>query len=277
MHPSVPDGTRDVLLSGNAKKELTVGVPILKFAGCSVAAFALIAGLTGCVGESAPQPSETTPASESPTPSAEPSADPNADVLFTITANVRAVDGRTIGISMAAHAPVGSTEDAAADIRAQFLSVCSAGNGSQPMTEQYLDENGSTLMRISIDSTTPDLTFASPIGLFFGSPYFAQSASGGGITPVSAGQICFNGFDWATSGTVRGVADFENSDGVPDLNQWQFGRYGFSVDPNSGATIEACKVTMTEVGMKSDLTQVPGWDPTQAGDGISCMIGYAGE
>ena len=254
-----------------------MGVPILMIAGSSIAAIALVVGLTGCGGESTPGPSVTTPVSESPTPSAEPTADPTADILFTINANVRAVDGRTIGISMAAHAPLASTDKAAADIRAQFLSVCSAGNGAQPITEQYLTENGSTLVRIALASTTPDLTFASPIALFFGSPYFAQSASGTGISPTLGGNVCFNGFDWGKSGTARGVADFENSDGIPDLNQWQFGRYGFSVDPSSGATIEACRVVITEVGMKNNLDKVPGWDASQAGDGISCLIGYAGE
>jgi hypothetical protein len=162
-------------------------------------------------------------------------------------------------------------------LRAQFLSVCGAGTGAQPITEQYLEDNGSTLVRIELASSAPDLTFASPIDLFFGSPYFAQSASGSGITPEPGGQPCFYGFSWAKSGDARGVADFENSDGVPDLNQWQFGRYGFSVNPSSGATIEACKVTLTELGMKNNLTDAPGWDPSTAGDGISCSIGYVGE
>lgn len=254
-----------------------MGVPFIRLAGTSVAAVMLVVGLTGCGGEATPEPSDSGAVSESPSPSAEPTTDPNADVLFTITANVRAVDGRTIGISMAAHAPLASTDDAAADIRAQFLSVCGAGTGAQPITEQYLEENGSTLVRISLASTTPDLTFASPIQLFFGSPYFAQSASGAGITPSQGGQVCFNGFDWSKSGDARGVADFENSDGVPDFSQWHFGRYGFSVDPNSGATIEACKVTISEIGMKDNLSDAPGWDPTSAGDGISCTIGYVGE
>jgi len=254
-----------------------VGVPVLRFAVVSTAALALVAGMTGCATEPAPAPSVSAPVTETPTPSPEPTADTTADILFTITANVRAVDGRTIGISMAAHAPLASTDKAAADIRAQFLSVCGAGTGVQPITEQYLADNGSSLLRIALTSATPDLTFASPIKLIFGSPYFAQGASGEGISPSVGGHACFNGFEWSKSGKASGVADFENSNGVPDLNQWHFGRYGFSVDPSSGATIEACRATITEVGMKNNLDKVPGWDVSHAGDGISCMIGYAGE
>lgn len=254
-----------------------MGVPQVRLMGSAIAVAILVAGLAGCAAEPAPAPSDSGPASVSPSPSGEPEPDPNADILFTITANVRAVDGRTIGISMAAHAPIASTDPDAADLRAQFLSVCGAGNGAQPITEQYLEENGSTLMRVEFAANTPDLTFATPIELFFGSPYFAQSASGSGISADAGGQPCFYGFSWAKSGDARGVADFENSDGVPDLGQWQFGRYGFSVNPSSGATIEACKVTLTELGMKNNLTDAPGWDPTNAGDGISCSIGYVGE
>lgn len=254
-----------------------MGAPLFRIAGSALAAMVLVGTLAGCAGNSGPEPSEPPAVSESPTPSAEPTADPTADILFTITANVRAVDGRTVGISMAAHAPVASVDDAASALRAQFLSVCSAGTGAQPITEQYLADNGSTLLPITIASTAPDLAFATPIGLYFGSPYFAQAAIGNSVTPQPGGQTCFSGFSWAKSGDAHGVADFENSDGVPDPNQWKFGRYGFSVDPNSGSTIEACSVTITEVGMKNSIEDSPGWDPSSAGDGISCMIGYVGE
>jgi hypothetical protein len=245
--------------------------------GSTIAIAALIAALTGCAAEPAPEPTDSGPVSESPSPSTDPDPDPVADILFTITANVRAVDGRTIGISMAAHAPLASTDPDAAAIRTQFLSVCGAGNGAQPITEAYLEDNGSTLLRIEIASNTPDLTFASPIRLLLGSPYFAQSAQGAGVSPSAGGQTCFYGFEWTKSGTASAVADFENSDGVPDLGQWQYGRYGFAVDPASGTTIEACRVTITELGMKNNLADAPGWDTSTAGDGISCSIGYVGE
>lgn len=254
---------------GGHRTRLTV----LSF-GLAIAA----AGLTGCAPEASAPPTTTAPSTE-PTaaPSVEPSAEPTNDILFTITANVRAVDGRTIGVSMSAHAAVASTDPQAADLRKKFIDVCAAGTGLQPITEQYLRDNGSTLMRISISSTVSDLTFRTPIDLYFGSPYFAQAAIGQGIAPEPEGPACFNGFAWAKSGTVLGIADFENSDGKPDLNQWRYGRFGFFVKPTSGATIEACKVVLTDVGMKTDLTGLKGWNPSSAGDGISCKIGYLGE
>lgn len=255
-----------------------MGAHKAKLLSSAVLSLCLVAILAGCGGTPEPGPAASEPAPED-TPSAPPEEqpDPNADLLFTITANVRAVDGRTIGISMAAHMPIASTDPEAADLRSEFLSVCGAGNGAQPIDETYLEENGSTLMKIEFASNSPGLTFASPIDLFFGSPYFAQSATGDGITPEPGGQPCFYGFAWATSGEAHGVADFENSDGVPDPGQWLFGRYGFSVAPDSGATIEACQVTMTELGQKNVPVDAPGWDPSSAGDGISCGIGYVGE
>ncbi|GAA3733615.1 hypothetical protein GCM10022239_07280 [Leifsonia bigeumensis] len=255
-----------------------MGAHKAKLLSSAVLSLCLITVLAGCGGTLKPAPTSSEPAPESsPSTPTDPEPDPNADVLFTITANVRAVDGRTIAISMAAHAPLASTDAAAADLRTEFLGVCGAGNGAQPITEEYLADNGSTLMRVDLASSEPGLTFAAPIDLFFGSPYFAQSATGDGITPEPGGQPCFYGFAWANSGEARGIADFENADGAPDPNQWHFGHYGFAVDPASGTTIEACKVTITEVGLKSGVMDVDGWDPSLAATGISCGIGYSGE
>ena len=234
--------------------------------------------LTGCGAPVVtPKPAATTP---TPTPSAstEPTPVPiTADVLFVISANVRSVGGRTIGISMAVHAPLASTDPAAKDLKNKFLSVCSAGNGAQPIDDKYLIDNGSTLLLAELTSNTADEKFAAPIELFFGSPYYAQAAIGSGVTPTSGGQTCFSGYQWRTSGTVRGIADFENSDGTPDLAQWRFGHYGFTLSPDSGATIEACKVIITDVGMKTGIQTLPGWDPSQAATGVSCGVGYSGE
>lgn len=255
-----------------------MGASRVRLLGSAILSLGVVVALAGCGGAAEPAPPSTEPSVEN-TPSAPPEeqVDPSADVLFTITANVRAVDGRTIGISMAAHAPIASTDPDAAEIRQELISECGAGNGAQPITNEYLAENGSTLMRLEFASNTPDLTFAAPIDLFFGSPYFATSATGAGITPEPGGQPCYYGFAWATSSEARGVANFENADGVPDLNQWFYGHYGFSVNPSSGATIEACKVTMTELGLKSGVDEVEGWDPSRAATGISCGIGYSGE
>src|SRR5690606_8956246 len=116
-----------------------------------------------------------TPSTE---PSTQPEPDPQRDVLFTITANVRAVDGTTIGISMAAHSPVASTDPEAVDLKNEFLGVCGAGNGTQPIDDQYLAEQGSTLLLVELSTDNPGQEFAAPLDLFFGSPYFAQAASG---------------------------------------------------------------------------------------------------
>ncbi len=250
----------------------------LTLVGTALASVALVVALAGCGGTAEPAPGSTEPTVEN-TPSAPPGeqVDPNADVLFTITANVRAVDGRTIGISMAAHEPLASTDPDADGIRESFLSVCGAGTGAQPVTAEYLEQQGSTLMRLEFESNTPDLTFAAPIDLIFGSPYFASSASGPGITPEPTGQPCYYGFAWATSGSAQGVANFENPDGVPDTKQWLYGHYGFAVNPSLGATIEACKVTITDLGLKSGVNEVSGWDPAAAATGVTCGIGYSGE
>lgn len=250
-----------------------------RFAAFSLAVAVVMVGLVGCADE-ATAPVETVAAPDvepSAEPTVEPSAEATDDVLFNITANVRAADGRTIGISMAAHTPLASTDDAATEIRDELLNVCGEGVGNQPITEETLAENGSTLMRISIAATAPDLAFETPVELVFGSPYSAQAAVGNSITPASDGVPCFSGFSWAKSGTATGVASFMNPDGQPDFGQWKTGMYGFLVKQSSGATIEACKVTITELGMKENITSVSGWTPSSAGDGISCKIGYAGE
>jgi hypothetical protein len=235
--------------------------------------------LSGCGGQSVVEPPQAEEPSAPPStePSTQPQPDPQRDVLFTITANVRSVDGSTVGISMAAHSPVASTDPEAVDLKNEFLSVCGAGNGTQAIDDQYLADQGSTLLLVEFSTDSPGLEFAAPLDLFFGSPYFAQAASGDGIEPGPGGPTCFYGFRWTTSGSARGIANFENPDGQPDLTQWQYGHYGFTVSPDSGATIEACNVTISETGMKSGIDQVSGWDPSRAATGISCGIGYSGE
>ncbi len=255
-----------------------MGVKASKFAAVSLAAVIAASGLAGCAEEATTvSPSSAPTVEPSSEPTEEPTEEPTADVLVNITANVRAADGRTIGVSMAVHAPLASTDSKAAALREKLLGVCGAGNGIRPITEEYLRDVGSTLLGISIASSAPDLTFETPIELLFGSPYYAQAATGGGITPDTDGVACFSGFMWAQSGTVEGVADFENPDGTPDLNQWKTGLYGFFVKPSSGATIEACKATITDLGLKENITNLPGWDTSRSGDGISCKIGYTGE
>lgn len=255
-----------------------MGSTSLRVATFSFAVAVAAAGLTGCSAEGTPPPETTAPVEEPTTaPTEEPSPEPIDDILFSISANIRAADGRTIGISMDAHTPLASTDGDATEMRNEFLDMCRDSSVNQQVTEEYLVENGGTLMKISIDSSAPDLTFETPIELIFGSPYFAQAAVGQGVSPLADGVTCYNGFAWAKSGTVLGVASFLNPDGAPDFGQWKTGTYGFFVKQSSGATIEACRATITDLGMKENVTDLPGWDPASAGDGISCMIGYAGE
>lgn len=252
----------------------------LRFAAIVLATTVVVTGLVGCAQDATPTVDPNITAEPAPVPTTEPSDAPTVestnDILFTITANVRAADGRTIGISMAAHAPMKSTDKDAADLRSKLIDVCGAG-ALQPITEEYLRDNGSTLIKVSIAATTSGLTFETPIELIFGSRFYAQAAIGQGISPVSGGPTCFNQFAWAKSGAILGIGDFENPDGTPDLAQWKTGMYGFIVQPSSGATIEACKVVISEVGMKQNITDEPGWNPNTAGDGISCKIGYTGD
>ena len=280
LHPLVHNATHDSLRSVSTERELGMGVNRLRIAAFALATAVAVTGLTGCAESDTPLEdpiASTEPSVEPSTPATdEPATESTDDILFTITANVRAADGRTIGISMAAHTPVKSTDPSAAELRYKLIDVCGAG-ALQPITEDYLRDNGSTLIKVSIASTTADLAFETPIELIFGSRFYAQAAIGEGVSPVSGGPTCFNQFEWAKSGTVLGIGDFENPNGTPDLNQWKTGMYGFFVQPSSGATIEACKVVITEVGKKQNITDEPGWNPSGAGDGISCKIGYDGE
>ncbi|MBX3068363.1 MAG: hypothetical protein KF867_07945 [Cryobacterium sp.] len=252
-------------------------VPRRDLFSSAIVALATLCVLSACAGTKAPEGKPTGLPTQAPTETKTPEPDPMADVLFTITANVRAADGRTIGISMAAHTPLDSTNSKAADLRTKFISVCADSSGSQPIDENYLRDNGSTLMKIELTSSAPNLTFAAPVLLHFGSQYYAHAAVGDGVAPEPGGNHCYYGYDWVKSGTAVGIADFENPDGIPDPKQWTFGFYGFSVDPSSGATIEACRVNLTDLTSSYQLADIPGWDPALAGDGISCVIGYQGE
>ncbi|MEO7349458.1 MAG: hypothetical protein ABIW32_06345 [Terrimesophilobacter sp.] len=100
----------------------------LRLAALSCAAIVVFSGLAGCAGAATPTPDSSTPAAEPTTePTVAPPTDTTKDILFVITANVRAADGRTIGISMSAHAPVASTESEASDLRNSLIDVCGAG------------------------------------------------------------------------------------------------------------------------------------------------------
>ena len=231
--------------------------------------------LTGCGGSSTITPG---PSAGTPTPTLQPSASASAapkDVLFTIAANVRGKDGSTIAILLTAHKPLTYSDRDAKPLVNEFVAACGAGLGGRPLTADTLAANGSILLSIDLTSSVNGKPFIYPLDVTFGSPYYGQSARGKGITPADPTQPCYRGYKWRTSGSGHAVADFESGNPGPDVTLWRSALYGFSVPFDSGATIEACKVTLTDLAKAGDLASTPGWDPTVAGTGISCEIGQA--
>jgi hypothetical protein len=244
-----------------------------------IAALLVASTLVGCAAAATdPLPAETTPAAPPTEPTASAEPEPVAsDVLFTLNAKVRSIDGRTIGIRMEGHQPVVFDNPEVADLTDQYVTACAEGTGRTPIDEAYLQRYGATLMRVDFISDTPGLEFASPIELWFGNPYMARAAVGGAVIQPPDIDNCFAGYAWAISDNAYGIASFESPSGVPDDTLWQLGNYGFSVLPDTNATIESCTATITDLGMASGLENVDGWDPSRAGTGVFCGIGYAGE
>lgn len=211
-------------------------------------------------------------------PSATPTSTAQAsDVLFTISANVRAVDGSTVGILMTVHAPIPHSSAAAKPLEDSFIGACGSGKGGMPRDAAYLAANGSMVLPVDIAASTTGKTFASPVGLNLGSPYFGAAVSGKNLVPADATAPCYNGYRWITSGTVKAVSEFESGIPGPNLRLWRYGLYGFGVADGSNATIEACKITITPLGKADDVASVAGWDATAPQSGLTCVIGYSGE
>jgi hypothetical protein len=246
-----------------------VAVPLATIAAVGVALL-----LGGCATDGAPdaQPSATQEATPEPTATAEA---PD-DALFTITANVRDSSGATIGIQLTAREPVAYSHAKAEPLIDEFVKTCGEGVGGTPVTAETLATNGSILMRIDLASSTSGKQFQVPLDLSLGSPYFGQSATGTGVKTIDPMHPCYGGYRWSTSGSATAVADFESGNPGPDLTLWQFANYGFSVPFDSDATIEACRVVLSEKAA-ADVAGEPGWDPAGAANGVSCMIGYVGE
>ncbi len=243
-----------------------------------VAGFLAIAVLlAGCGGQGATATGGST-GKATVTPSATPSAAPKpTDVLFTIAANVRGADGDTIGILMTAHKPVAYSDAAVKPYEDEFLTQCGDGKGGIPRDATFLSANGSIMVPIDITATVPSKTFVSPVGITLGSPYFGAATTGKNIVPVDATAPCYSGYEWVTSGTAHAVADFESGMPGPDLKLWRYGLYGFGVADGSNATIEACKITITDLGKADDVASVTGWDASAPQSGLTCVIGYSGE
>jgi len=241
----------------------------------SIAAVGAVLLLAGC--DAGPSPVVTSTASADPAPEPTTTATNTPDdVLFTITANVRDSSGTTIGIQLTAHDALAYSNAKAKPLISDFVKVCGAGVGGAPVTPETLAANGSILMRLDLSSSAAGKQFQAPLDLSLGSPYFGQSATGSGVKVVDSTHPCYGGYSWTTSGSASAVADFESGNPGPDLTLWRYAIYGFSVPFGSTATIEACKVELSDKAatVAGDL---PGWDPAQAANGVSCQIGYAGE
>jgi hypothetical protein len=241
-------------------------------------AVALTVMLAGCS-----TPGSTASASGKPTatvaPSATPSATPKAsDVLFTIAANVRTAEGATIGILLTAHKPVPYSNAAAKPYETTFLNQCGDGKGgTAPRDSAYLASNGAIMVPIDIVASATGKTFVSPVGITLGSLYFGSAISGKTVVPNDPTAPCYGGYEWVTSGALKAVADFESGIPGPDLKLWRYGLYGFGVADGSNATIEACKVTLTDLATADDVASVTGWDASAPQSGLACVIGYSGE
>lgn len=248
-----------------------------------VVSFVALLTLAGCTSAPAAEPAPE------PTPTAEPTAEPEPektaepdDVLFTVSAKVRAIDGTTLGISLTGHEPVASTDRAAAPLVDDFVEQCAALEGrsvsdvSTLISEESLQTFGSSLLRIDLESSPEGETFVAPVDLALGSPYFAKVASGDRVQAVDTTTTCTGRYQMTGSGTGTAITNYESGNARPDLDQWAYGHYGFTVPFESGATIEACRVVVTELAA-STVEDIPGWDPGSDATGISCGIGYRGE
>lgn len=243
-------------------------------ASIAVGAVLLAALLTGCAGATPAAPVASKTATPSAAPSASSTAEPK-DVLFTIGANVRGKDGSTIAILLTAHKPLAYSVSAAKPLKDAFIASCGAGTASVPVTNDSLAANGSILMPIDIASSSTGKVFVYPITLSLGNQYRGQSATGKGVAPADSSQPCNSGYTWASSGAVHSVAVFESGNPGPDLKSWRYAKYGFSVPFESNSTIEACTITVTDLG-KSVVNGIDGWASPDS-DGTSCQIGYVGE
>lgn len=244
--------------------------------GWATLACAVVA-LSGCAGPSKPAtPPRQVVASHSPSPVATSTPKPIADVLFTISAKVRSAGGDTIGIELTARPPLAANDDKANALLSEFLDQCGAGVGGNPVTRDSMVNNGSTLVRLDLTSTTENQTFVSPLDLYLGSNFSAKAASGKGVVAPASANGCMGTYSWASSGTAHGIAEFENDSAQPDFGKWRYGLYGFSVQPGTNATIESCTIALTPLAKAAKVSAVPGWGANDT-SGTTCVTGYYGE
>src|SRR5690606_25530266 len=155
---------------------------------------------------------------------AEPTTEPEpSDVLFTLSAKVRATNGDTITIGLVAHEPRAWNDPELSDLADQFLRRCATGNGIAPIDEAYLRAQGVSLMHIEFTSDSPDHQFASPLELYFGNAYFARAAFTDAVVTAGGNTDCYEGATWLFTNNAYGVSAFESGSTTPDPSQWQFG------------------------------------------------------
>lgn len=238
--------------------------------------------LVGC--SSTPEPGAA-PAPTAVEPSATPSPSATEETLptlFTISARVRSIDGMSIDISLVGHPPLASTDPEAESLVNDFVAECQDLNGVSvtdnvtPVSPESLDQFGSSVMRLDFTSTPEGPTYAAPVDLALGSLYFAEIVVGDTVQAVEPTPTCTGRYQVTGSAPAVGIANFESGSKRPDLNQWVYGHYGFTLPFESGATIEACKVEISPDAAIA-IGETPGWEPGSDATGISCGIGYRGE
>lgn len=231
--------------------------------------------LGGCAtaAEGEPEPVETSsgPITQ---PTEGPVSPEPTDVLFTVTATVRATDGTEIEVRLVAHEPRVWNDPEFTEPAAQFLERCATGTGVTPIDADYLTENGATLMLIDFESDSPDYQFASPIQLHFGNQYFPRAAFTDAVVTANDDAACYAGATWVFSNSAYAISAFETGTRTPDRTQWQFGSYGFQLLPDAGTTIESCEKQITELGIATGVGTVSGWDVTRDDGPSACGIGY---
>lgn len=232
--------------------------------------------LSGCAPDAVgdPEPVET-PSSSVAEPSEQPQASgPPSDVLFSLSATVRATDGTRITIGLVAHEPRVWSDPQIADLAEEFLERCASGTGLTPIDSDYLTRNGATLMRVDFISDSRDFQFASPIQLHFGNQFFPRAAFTDAVVTARGEGACYAGATWVFSNDAYAISAFETGSTTPDRSQWRFGSYGFQLLADSGTTIESCEKVITALGAATGVESVSGWDVSRD-DGLSaCGIGY---
>lgn len=248
----------------------------------AVAVVLLLAGCTGATGATTPLATATTApsaATSSPTVSVPPTSD---DRLFTISATVRATDNTSLAVTLVGFSPVTSTSSNADSLAATLLDACSAAqavsvsDAETPLTRESLARYGSSLLRIEYRASPVGHTFLAPLDLSLGSVYAARTATGTGLNTMEQNTTCTGHHQLTGSGSGTAVVDYESGTSFADNTKWSYGRYGFSVPFDSGATIEDCTITLTALATAT-VASVPGWQPGVDQSGIACGIGYVGE